>query len=280
MVKARAYIKIVRPVNCLLTAAGVALGFWLAQSPYSLPHLLLLIIAAMAAVGFGNIVNDLKDIATDRISHPDRPLAAGEMQPAAARVYMTTLALISIVAAAQVSPTHCAGTIIPLVILAIYAQFFKATPLAGNIIISSLVGYALIFGAIGAPGIGQLWAPAGCAFVVNLCREIVKDLQDRQGDQQAGLVTSAALPLTALRWIIGTVSITYLALFPIPWLSGHFHMVYIAVCLAALLPLHAWWLYLFLRSNWRDALAKISLCIKLELLGGLLALALDRMIIS
>jgi geranylgeranylglycerol-phosphate geranylgeranyltransferase len=279
MVKARAYIKIVRPVNSLMTGASVALGFWLARSTLAPIQLIVLIIAAMAAVGFGNIINDIMDIDTDRISHPDRPLATGELAPRTAWLYLQILGLVAIAAAIAVSPTHAAGTIIPLTVLSLYAIFLKGTPLAGNIIVSALVGYAPLFGAIGAPGLGQLYAPAGCACAVNLCREIVKDLQDQQGDQQAGLKTTAVLPLNILRWIVGIISLVYLALIPIPWALGQFHSIYIVICAAALLPLHGWWLSLFLRNSWRDSVRRISLLIKLELLGGLFALALDRLII-
>jgi len=69
-----ALIKIVRPGNALMTGAAVLLGSWLARSAAPLVSLFLLVAAAMSAVGFGNVINDIVDIETDRVSHPDRPL--------------------------------------------------------------------------------------------------------------------------------------------------------------------------------------------------------------
>jgi geranylgeranylglycerol-phosphate geranylgeranyltransferase len=265
-----------RPVNGLMAGLSVMLGFWLAQAPRSLMALVLLVVAAFASVSFGNVVNDLHDIATDRISHPERPLATGAIRPAQAWLFALLLTALALLCGFAASVAHGVGTLIPIALLALYARFLKGTPLTGNILVSLLVGYALLFGALRAPLFAQLLAPAGCAFLLNFCREIVKDLQDEAGDRQAGIVTSAALSPALLRGLIAGLGVLYLVLLPVPYLSGAFHAVYLGIALA-LIPLHVVWTARLFRPDWRDRLGRVSGLIKLEMLGGLIALAADRL---
>ncbi|HMD67658.1 MAG TPA: UbiA family prenyltransferase [Chitinivibrionales bacterium] len=271
-----AFVRILRPVNLLMLALGVALGFWLAFAPGGLTALGLLALAAAAAAGFGNVVNDIADIATDRVSHPGRPLASGAMSKNAAIVYATVLAAASAAAAFAVSIPHGAGVVVPLCLLLAYALFFKATPLAGNVLVSLLVAYGIVFGGLLGPGLHRLIAPAVLAFLLNLPREIVKDIQDRQGDAAAGYVTSAALPRRVLTAVIAVCGLLYAVLVTVPFLSRDFGMLYAAICLATVVPLHVRWSLLFYKSDWEKSAARISSLIKYEMLCGLAALALDE----
>jgi geranylgeranylglycerol-phosphate geranylgeranyltransferase len=189
-----ALIKIVRPANALLTGGAVALGFWLARSPAPVFSLCLLVVAAISAVGFGNVINDIVDLESDRISHPDRPLPKNDLSKYEATIFAFFCGCFSLVNAFLVTPFHGFATLAPLVLLGLYAFVFKGTPLAGNIVVSFLVAYALLFGGLTAPRMERLFVPALLAFLLNVAREIAKDLQDKDGDQRAGVITSAALP--------------------------------------------------------------------------------------
>lgn len=268
------YLKIIRPQNALLAGIAVSLGFWLGQSAVPATGLVLLIMAAIAATGFGNVVNDLKDIATDRISHPDRPLPRCEITVRAARSYAVYLGFVALLSAGMVSPVHFAATAIPLVLLVIYAQFLKGTPLAGNIVVSTLVAYALVFGGLGAPLLPHLIIPALLAFLLNLSREIVKDLEDATGDRAAEIVTTASLSASGINALILSISATYLLLLFCPYVLKQFGIPYAIICGTIVVPLQLCWLALFTGSKRR--LPLISLLIKLEMAAGLLALAADR----
>jgi geranylgeranylglycerol-phosphate geranylgeranyltransferase len=268
------YLTIIRPQNVLLTGIAVSLGFWLGHSALPASALVFLIMAAAAATGFGNVVNDLKDIATDRISHPDRPLARGAMSIRAARFYSGALGFAALLFAWMVSPVHCAATAIPLLLLLIYAQFLKGTPLAGNIVVSMLVAYALLFGGLRAPLFSHLIVPALLAFLLNLSREIIKDLEDAPGDRAAGIITTAALSTSGINILIYCISATYLLLLFFPYFLKHFGNTYTIICGAIVIPLQICWLAVF--AGRKRRLSLISLLIKLEMAAGLLALAIDR----
>jgi geranylgeranylglycerol-phosphate geranylgeranyltransferase len=273
------YFKIARVQNVLLTGTAVALGFWLGKSTFPMPALFLLIIAGISVASFGNVINDILDIATDRISHSDRPLPKNEMSLDNARLFAAYLTITSLASAVFISITHLAATTLPLLLLLIYARFLKATPLAGNIVISLLVGYAILYGAFGAPAFNTLLIPAVLAFLLNLVREIIKDIQDEPGDRAAGIVTTAALSDTIIKTIIYAAGTVYLLLLFAPWAMGHFGKIYAGICAAVVLPIQIIWLVIFSKKNWREKLPLFSLLIKLEMAAGLLALAADRIVL-
>jgi geranylgeranylglycerol-phosphate geranylgeranyltransferase len=274
------YLKIARINNVLMTGAGVALGFWLGRSTLPIPGLFLLIIAGIFAASFGNVINDIHDIATDRISHNTRPLPRNELSVNNAWIFSTYLVIVAIESSVFVSMTQLAATIIPLLLLTIYTFFLKKTPLAGNIVISLLVGYALLYGALSAPAFDRLLIPACLAFLLNFAREIIKDVQDEPGDRAAGIATTAALPSGVIRTTVFAASGACLLLLFVPWALHHFGRVYAGVCLLLVLPIQVIWLSIFIKKNWRQKLPLLSLLIKLEMAAGLAALAADRLFLN
>jgi len=278
MVKIAAYIKIIRLKNAAMTAVAVALGFWVSRSPYPLHGLALCMLAAICAVGFGNIVNDIHDEESDKTNHPDRPLPKGEISRRAAWIWALILAACALACGFSVSTAHGIGCLVPLALLALYAFALKGTPLAGNIIVSLMVAYAILYGALGAPQLFHLFMPAFLAFLLNLCREIVKDLQDKAGDALHGVITTASLPAAILTGMLFWFGIVYVLNMFVPFLMGHFGIAYLAICIFVLIPLHASWFIKLFKKPDSKAYAKISSLIKLEMLGGLAALAVDRLI--
>jgi geranylgeranylglycerol-phosphate geranylgeranyltransferase len=257
MVKIAAYIKLIRPGNAAMAALGVCLGFWLSGAQRSLLSLALMAISALCATGFGNCVNDINDVESDKINHPARPLPSGAITVLQASIVAAGCGLAALVLSATVSPTYCVATAIPLILLSLYAARLKATPLAGNILVSALVAYPLLYGAFEAPRLAYLAVPAMLAFLLNLSREIVKDVQDELGDRAQRLATTAVLSVPFLRIVITFVNILYVACMFLPYALGHFGLVYLGICLAAVLPLHLWWTTGFFGKTWRADLGRI-----------------------
>jgi geranylgeranylglycerol-phosphate geranylgeranyltransferase len=270
------YLKLLRITNLVLLSAGVVLGFWLAHGSGHLHRLTMIIFAAICAAGFGNVVNDIADIKTDRISHPKRPLACGDISKNSAIVYAVILAGAGIITAFFASFPHGIGTVAPILLLLAYALYLKGTPLAGNILVSVLVGYGIVFGGMFSSGLHRLFVPAILAFLLNLPREIAKDVQDEQGDRVAGYITTASLPHPVLRSIIGVCGVVYAFLVVVPYLMRDFGIAYALTCLLTAVPLHIRWTLLLYKGDLAKSAGKISGLIKYEMLCGLLALALDE----
>jgi 4-hydroxybenzoate polyprenyltransferase len=140
------------------------------------------------------------------------------------------------------------------------------------------VAYALIFGGLKAPGFSQLYIPSLLAFLLNLSREIIKDIEDQHGDSINGIMTSAVLHQTTVSAIMIALASVYAAALTIPFFLSHFGVIYLTICCAVILPIHITWLILYLiKSRDRKQMGLISLLIKIEMLGGLVAVATDRL---
>ncbi len=272
------YFKILRISNMLLLSFAVLLGFWLSHNHQGFFFFVLLVAASICCAGFGNVVNDIHDIETDKISHPQRPLPSGTLSVENAVVFSICLAFLGLCAGFRASLQHGLGTLIPLFLLWLYAKYLKATPLVGNVLVSLLVAYGIIFGGIGSKGLSQLYIPASLAFLLNIVREIIKDVQDEKGDTVAGIITSASLSNRFLKIIIGICSAVYIGILFLPFILGHFGALYATVCIACIVPLHIFWNFKIYKYNIRECADTISSCIKYEMLIGLLALSFDRLL--
>jgi len=281
------YIKIVRPLNAVIAGCAVLLGMWLTgfatPAAYGavMRNAALLVLAAIAATAYGNVVNDVLDVETDRVSHPDRPLVTAAMSVGAASLFAAALAVLSLACAAAASLFHATAALIPLALLTLYSVYLKRTKLLGNIIVATLTAYALLFGSLPHPGTKILFAPALLAFLLNFCRELLKDVQDADGDRAAGFATSAELPRPLIRLLLILAGCAHLAAMWTPSLVlGDFGMVYTGVCVAAVLPLHVAWMMLAVRADFDKYTGRMGGILKAEMVAGLAALAADKFILT
>jgi len=281
-------LKIARPLNTAIVGCAVLLGMWLTGFASlsvcrngATVNAVLLILAAMAAAAYGNAVNDILDVETDRVSHPGRPLVTGAMSVGAAAVFAAALAVLSLGFATAASTFHAAAALIPLMLLTMYSLYIKRTRLAGNVIVAALTAYALLFGGLPHPYTKILFAPALLAFLLNFCRELVKDVQDAEGDKAAGFTTSANLPYPVIRRLLLFAGSAALAAMWVPSLVlGDFGTVYNGVCIAAVLPLHIGWMALAFRKDFDEYAGRIGGILKAEMVAGLAALAADKFILT
>jgi len=288
------YIKTARPLNTAIAGCAVLLGMWLTDfdSPRACYNggtglilaatalnAVLLIIAAMAATAYGNAVNDLLDVETDRVSHPNRPLVTGALSTGAVAVFSAALAALSLACAAAASAFHATAALIPLTLLTLYSIYLKRTRLIGNIIVAALTAYALLFGSLPRPSTKILFAPALLAFLLNFCRELVKDVQDADGDKAAGFTTSADMPRPVIRLLLILAGCVHLAAMWAPSLIlGDFGIVYTGVCVAVVLPLHISWMLPVFRADFDKYVGRMGKILKAEMAAGLVALAADKFI--
>src|SRR5438093_2529353 len=96
-------LRFARPLNCLMSAVGVGIGGVVGVGSAVWGDLALpLGLAAAAAAAFtagGNALNDISDIETDRVNHPDRPLASGQLTLGTARAFAASAFAIAAVRA-------------------------------------------------------------------------------------------------------------------------------------------------------------------------------------
>ena len=172
----------------------------------------LFVIATILITASGYIINDIYDIETDKINKPDKRIIQVHLSESNAwKIYFSMIltgALISLYLAVQRNDLLY-WFIYPIAVFLLYgySRWFKGIPYVGNILVS------LFCAAV--PGIfylseasilielkikdlssflslhGLLLSYVIYAFLTNLFREIVKDLQDEAGDKLANIHTAA-----------------------------------------------------------------------------------------
>ena len=277
-VPVQSLIALLRPFNLLVSAAGVVLGGFLVAGEAALDGELgrrLLVAAASAASigGAANALNDLFDLEIDRTNRPGRPLPSGRITPGWAKGVWIAGSAVGLGLSVTLSAAHVAMALFSVGALLAYNARLKRLGLAGNALVALVLGLALVYGgwAVGSPE--PALVGAAFAFLTTLAREIVKDIEDVEGDAQARARTLPIVygPRAASNAAALVVALT-LALTPLPFLVLHYSGLYLGgVLLADGLLLRA--LGLLLMRAPRDAAGAASAALKGCMVLGLIALA-------
>ncbi len=231
------YLELARPVNCIMAAVGVVIGELLAGAEPSIRAALAPVVAAVVCAG-GNAINDYFDAEVDAINRPERPIPSGRVSREAARRFAVACFATGVALSALINVWCFAIATANSILLYAYSWRLKGTPLIGNVVISYLVGSCFLFGAaVGTRPAAAVWLFL-LAFLANLVREILKDVEDVKGDAEAGLKT---LPIvvgekTALDVAL-VFSVALAVLTPFPYLDGvvSFRYLYLACPAAAMI---------------------------------------------
>ena len=167
-----------------------------------------LVLATICIAAAGNIINDIYDVVTDSINKPHKVIVGKSIsEDMANNMFMgfTVVGIILGVYATWDIDKNSYATIFLIVsaLLYWYATSLKQTILIGNILVSFLVGLSILI--VGVFEISPMITPdsrdaylfmfkflvdyAIFAFLINLVRELVKDLEDVDGDHKAGYKT-------------------------------------------------------------------------------------------
>lgn len=188
-----AWLRVVRPVNLAITAAGVWLGSTLSAPDDAGSMLPWAILSAVALTAAGNAHNDWSDADKDRVNRPDRPLPAGQLERSTL-LFLAAGALISGLGALLfLTGAHAVLFGLNVLALLVYNAWGSRRPLIGNLLVAALVGSTLVFGALETVVNERVVVAAAFAAAATLARELVKDMQDLEGDRAAGARTLAVV---------------------------------------------------------------------------------------
>src|SRR3989442_5510253 len=129
-----------RPLNGVMSAVGVAIGGVVGVGSAAWGDLARpLALAAAAAASFtagGNALNDIVDRETDRINHPDRPLASGQLTLGTARAFAVSAFAIAAVVAVFINPFALLILGLNVTLMVSYENLLKA-PGAGRKLVNA-----------------------------------------------------------------------------------------------------------------------------------------------
>lgn len=244
--QALAYLKVLRPVNLIIVGLTQAfLQYYVIQPIFKESTVLhgmtapLFFLATMLIAAGGYLINDIFDQETDVINKPQNTFIPRPISLASAKLFYLLILMagliLSVAAGLRAGAIHLIW-IYPLAagLLYVYSRWLKSTPLWGNVLVSLYIAFVWIILFVAQLAIARASEPSEktsllteiClfyglfAFLTNLIREIVKDIEDVDGDRESGLRTTA-----------------------VAWGTGRSKIWIFVLCGAAILSLAGWMVY-------------------------------------
>jgi len=166
---------------------GVLAGAVIASGTHVVDHWQNVVIASLVVILFiagGNAFNDYVDREIDKQAHPGRPIPSGEITPKNALVAGSVVFVLSIIISILLWDPLCILIVIAACALMLsYELFLKKRGFIGNITIAALIGMLFLLGGAAVGHLESVLIPACMAAVVNIGREIAKDVQDIGSDE-------------------------------------------------------------------------------------------------
>lgn len=247
------YVELARPLNGIIAFISAWLGGMFASAGglenLADIRLWLVSVSALVLLSAGNAINDYCDYDIDCINRVSRPLPSGRIRKRDALIFALCLIALGIGLGACINVYALGIAMLVSTAVVTYAFWLKRAPFIGNLVVSALTGLTFIAGGVAIESVEGTLVPAVFAFLFTLPREIVKDLEDTEGDLKNGVRTLAILnPQLAVNLTLGFLGAVIL-FSPMPYLFGWYSVLYlVAVVLGVDLVI----LYLGIRL-WRDA---------------------------
>ena len=304
------FLNLIRWKNLLLLIVAQVLIKYALLEPFKAEYgiytllnplgILLLIVATVCIAGAGFIINDIEDVEADTINKPNNVIIGKYITEKTATNLFLVLNVIGVVAGFFLSktigkPGFFALFVLASAVLYVYSTYLKSIMIIGNIAIAVIVALSIylvgMFDLIPvitrANQSSQLFFLdlikdyAIFGFMITLLRELVKDIEDIDGDYKMGI---KSFPI-----VIGsgraTKVIFLLSLIPlllvIFYLSKNLYtqpvaLIYVLVLIVA--PLIYVTIKLFTAKQKKDY-NHISTILKLIMLTGVLSLLLFQFIL-
>lgn len=273
-----AYLELARPLNGIIAFISAWLGGMFA-SQGTIENLLdirlwLVSIAAFVLLAAGNAINDYCDYNIDQINRPQRPLPSGRIRRVDALIFAIVFIGIGIWLGTLINRNATGIAILVCLALTSYAIWLKRVPFVGNLVVSGLTGLTFISGGVAIDSVQGTLIPAIFAFLFTAAREIVKDLEDTEGDLKNSVKTLAILnPQLAVKTAIGFMVLVIL-FSPIPYLLGWYSWYYLLVVVLGVDLVLIGLAIRLLRDASRESCAAIQRWMKWDIFVGLGAIYL------
>jgi 4-hydroxybenzoate polyprenyltransferase len=231
---------------CIIRPTFIFSGLPLNMQP---AELVLLIAASISIAAGGYIINDYFDLNIDRVNKPEKLVIGNFIKRRWAILWHLGFSFAGIVLSIILSnrlgnPFPAVFNLISIILLWFYSTTFKRQLLVGNIVISLLTGWVVLVMYVAVNPVALYPASShaisvytriykfaviygGFAFIISLVREIIKDMEDMEGDAK---YQCRSMPIV---WGIPTSKV-----FVIVWLI-------VLICTLLILQVYAlqlrWW---------------------------------------
>ena len=258
-------------------------------------HFSLLVLCTICIAAAGYIINDIIDEPIDQINKPDKVIIGKYFTvPTGFRLYLSVLFLGLVIAFYLANYVGNISLVfiyfIANMVLYLYSKFFKQTAFIGNLIVAifcAFVAGIVIFSErasflqLNDAGLSEIsmlcWGYLIFAFVSTMFREIVKDIEDIEGDKEKNCKT---LPI--LLGINAAKFVAFLFGSILLFLSSYWFLIQIDagtkiqvfyLVIGIVLPILFSLIYL-IQANRRKEWNQLSLLAKYIMVSGILYLLL------
>lgn len=294
------YLKLIRYQN-LLMLAFMQLVFrylFLAQSYVDLAltdfNYILLVIATVCIAAGGYVINNIMDQDTDEIAKPQNRVVGISISETVAYNWYIGLTIVGVGIGFYLSnviykPTFASMFILVATLLYMYATSFKQIPVLGNVVVALMLSTSIIiiglFDILPAIDVDNRFRMkeafdilihyAIFAFIINLIREIVKDIEDMDGDYQSGINSlPIAIGVQKTKIIVGVLTVISIGILAYYVNSNLFELDYVVYYAMILIvgPLIYFGVKL-LNATTKKEFHHLSLVLKIILFFGILSVA-------
>jgi len=267
-------LQISRPINSLITFLVIIVASVISiDGSYSVLKIILAGLSGALTASAGNVINDYFDISIDRINRPERILPKGKLTLREALVFYFFLTIIALLLSAFIGIIALLEVFFAASLLFFYSYKMKKIPLIGNFVIAFLTGFAFIYGGIAVNNVKTAIIPAMFALLINFIREIIKDMEDIEGDRQQGINTYPAVyGFEKTKTIIVFITIVLIILTVFPFVSKLYAIEYFLIVMVFVNPLLVYILKSLFADDSVKNLNKLSNLLKFNMVIGLIAI--------
>jgi 4-hydroxybenzoate polyprenyltransferase len=190
------YWKLVRPINLLLTVLTQLL-FILSASRinHSFLHFdwsnirfqesITTMLACVFVAAGGYVINDIFDIETDHINRPEKLILSKHISPKSAKIFYVILTSLGIISGFLTGIGMGILCLVLAILLYFYSSDLKGEMLQGNLLISLMAGMVVYVASRGVFNVQNTYFAeyASVAFLITMARELIKDIEDLEGDK-------------------------------------------------------------------------------------------------
>ena len=255
---------------------------------------ILLVIATVCIAAGGYVINNIMDQDTDEIAKPQNRVVGVSISETVAYIWYIGLTIVGVGIGFYLSnviykPTFASMFILVATLLYMYATSFKQIPVLGNVVVALMLSTSIIiiglFDILPAIDVDNrfrmkeafdiLMHYAIFAFIINLIREIVKDMEDMDGDYQSGINSlPIAIGVQKTKIIVGVLTVISIGILAYYVNSNLFELDYVVYYAMVLIvgPLIYFGVKLMNAANKKE-FHHLSLVLKIILFFGILSVA-------
>jgi len=236
------------------------------------PNLYLLILSTLLIAASGYMINDYYDVKIDYINKPEEVVVGKNIKRRAVMFLHTIFNVAGVGIGLFIDIKIGLINFVAAFLLWFYSNSLKRMPFVGNVVVALLTGLAIyVIGFYYQTSLLLVLTYAIFAFFINLIREIIKDIEDRNGDRKHGSKTlPIVLGFRGTKNVIFLISLLFVLSIVVATYKLHNELLY--YYFGGLSLLFFLFLYKIYMADRKAHFTQLSLLSKLLMLTGIISM--------